>query len=234
MEPAGALAVAGLKSWVERQGGAARPEAGGDPVRREHELRPAALRRGARRARRGARGAARRDDPGAARRLPRVLRGDRPARRDRVQLPADRPRARRTSSSGDDRDSRRTRPTSPTTCARRGYPTRRPHRQRDGQAARALHGRAAAPRTSRDERLFRFEFPERPGALLQFLDTLGGRFNISLFHYRNHGADFGRVLCAFEVPDADLPELRAFLDRLGYESVAEVDNEAYRLFLSGS
>ena len=52
-------------------------------------------------------------------------------------------------------------------------------------------GRAAA----RDERLYRFEFPERPGALMQFLDTLGGRFNISLFHYRNHGADFGRVLC---------------------------------------
>ena len=92
-------------------------------------------------------------------------------------------------------------------------------------------GRAAG---ARDERLFRFEFPERPGALLQFLDTLGGRCNISLFHYRNHGADFGRVLCAFEVPDAELPELRAFLDRLGYRDVAEDDNEAYRLFLAGS
>jgi threonine dehydratase len=85
----------------------------------------------------------------------------------------------------------------------------------------------------RDERLYRFEFPERPGALLQFLETLGGRFNISLFHYRNHGADFGRVLCAFEVPEAEMGELRAFLDRLGYPSVAEQENAAYRLFLAG-
>ena len=55
------------------------------------------------------------------------------------------------------------------------------------------------------ERVCRFEFPERPGALLQFLDALGGRWNISLFHYRNHGADFGRVLVAFEVPDDERP-----------------------------
>ena len=64
----------------------------------------------------------------------------------------------------------------------------------------------------RDERLYRFEFPERPGALLQFLETLGGRWNISLFHYRNHGADFGRVLAGFEVPavrGGRLPELPA-------------------------
>ena len=54
---------------------------------------------------------------------------------------------------------------------------------------------------ARHERLCRFEFPERPGALMQFLDTLGGRWNISLFHYRNHGADFGRVLAGFEVPE---------------------------------
>src|SRR6266571_4253988 len=53
---------------------------------------------------------------------------------------------------------------------------------------------------ARHERLYRFEFPERPGALMEFLDKLGGRWNISLFHYRNHGADFGRVLCGFEVP----------------------------------
>jgi threonine dehydratase len=84
-----------------------------------------------------------------------------------------------------------------------------------------------------DERLYRFEFPERPGALMQFLETLGGRWNISLFHYRNHGADFGRVLCAFEVPEAELPEFRTFLDRLGYTSVPEEANAAYGLFLSG-
>jgi threonine dehydratase len=92
-------------------------------------------------------------------------------------------------------------------------------------------GRASG---AHDERLFRFEFPERPGALVQFLETLGGRFNISLFHYRNHGADFGRVLCAFEVADAELSELRGFLDRLGYRSVPEDDNPAYKLFLAGS
>ena len=83
---------------------------------------------------------------------------------------------------------------------------------------------------ARDERLYRFEFPERPGALLQFLDTLGGRWNISLFHYRNHGADFGRVLCAFEVPAAELPDFQGFLDRLGYPCTAEPGNPAYAAF----
>jgi threonine dehydratase len=91
-------------------------------------------------------------------------------------------------------------------------------------------GRAVA----RDERLFRFEFPERPGALMEFLEKLGGRWNISLFHYRNHGADFGRVLAAFEVPDAELAELAGFLDRLGYPAVSETGNPAYSLFLAGN
>ena len=88
--------------------------------------------------------------------------------------------------------------------------------------------------TARNERLYRFEFPERPGALMQFLETLGGRFNISLFHYRNHGADFGRVLAAFEVPDAELGEFGSFLDRLGYPCFPEADNPAYALFLAGN
>jgi len=88
--------------------------------------------------------------------------------------------------------------------------------------------------TARNERLYRFEFPERPGALMQFLETLGGRFNISLFHYRNHGADFGRVLCAFEVSDAELGEFQSFLERLGYPSFAEGENPAYALFLAGN
>jgi len=85
---------------------------------------------------------------------------------------------------------------------------------------------------ARDERLYRFEFPERPGALLEFLEKLGGRWNISLFHYRNHGADFGRVLVAFEVPDSDLDAFRSFLDGLGYLSLEESRNIAYDLFLS--
>jgi threonine dehydratase len=83
----------------------------------------------------------------------------------------------------------------------------------------------------RDERLCRFEFPERPGALGQFLDKLGGRWNISLFHYRNHGADFGRVLAGFEVSDADMPAFRAFLDELAYPYTPEYENPAYKFFL---
>jgi threonine dehydratase len=81
------------------------------------------------------------------------------------------------------------------------------------------------------ERLCRFEFPERPGALMQFLDKLGGRWNISLFHYRNHGADFGRVLAAFEVPDQDVAKFQTFLETLGYSYAPEQDNAAYQFFL---
>ena len=83
----------------------------------------------------------------------------------------------------------------------------------------------------RSERLCRFEFPERPGALLQFLDAVGGRWNISLFHYRNHGADFGRVLAGFEVVDGDLVEFRRFLEELGYPYTLEHENPAYKFFL---
>jgi threonine dehydratase len=67
--------------------------------------------------------------------------------------------------------------------------------------------------------------------LLQFLDTLGGRWNISLFHYRNHGADFGRVLAAFEVPETDYGAFEGFLAALGYEYEMEDGDEAYRRFL---
>ena len=83
------------------------------------------------------------------------------------------------------------------------------------------------------ERVCRFEFPERPGALLQFLDALGGRWNISLFHYRNHGADFGRVLAAFEVPAAESAAFEAFLSGLGYRFQLDESNDAYQRFLSG-
>ena len=87
-----------------------------------------------------------------------------------------------------------------------------------------------APRV-REEYVCRFEFPERPGALMQFLEALGGRWNISLFHYRNHGSDFGRVLAAFEVPGGERPAFDAFLDTLGYRYVVEADHRAYELFL---
>jgi len=82
-----------------------------------------------------------------------------------------------------------------------------------------------------DERLFRFEFPERPGALLKFLSNLGARWNISLFHYRNHGADYGRVLVGIQVAEDDLPELDGYLKRLGYRYWPESNNPAYELFL---
>ncbi|HIF91739.1 MAG: threonine ammonia-lyase, biosynthetic [Myxococcales bacterium] len=82
-----------------------------------------------------------------------------------------------------------------------------------------------------DERLFRFEFPERPGALVRFLDRIGGRWNISLFHYRNHGAAFGRVLAGLEVADVDAAEFARFLEELGYPWVEESDNPAAGLFL---
>jgi threonine dehydratase len=84
----------------------------------------------------------------------------------------------------------------------------------------------------RHEQICRFEFPERPGALMRFLEQLGGRWNISLFHYRNHGADFGRVLAGFEVPSADDAAFEAFLDTLGYGHQRERGNAAYELFLS--
>jgi len=81
------------------------------------------------------------------------------------------------------------------------------------------------------EILYRFEFPERPGALMQFLDSMSAGWNISLFHYRNQGADYGRVLVGMQVPPSDAPEFRRFLDRLGYDYVDESANPAYRMFL---
>ena len=89
-------------------------------------------------------------------------------------------------------------------------------------------GRAPA---ARDERLFRFEFPERPGALLGFLESMNKGWNISLFHYRNHGADHGRVLVGMQVPPGDEAAFRRFLSSLHYRSWDESANPAYRLFL---
>ncbi|HHI92779.1 MAG TPA: threonine ammonia-lyase, biosynthetic [Gammaproteobacteria bacterium] len=83
-----------------------------------------------------------------------------------------------------------------------------------------------------NERLFRFQFPERPGALLRFLTRIGKRWNISLFHYRNHGAAYGRILTGIQVPKEDTDEFQIFLDELGYKAWEETDNPAYQLFLS--
>jgi len=82
-----------------------------------------------------------------------------------------------------------------------------------------------------NEILYRFEFPERPGALMQFLNSMSRGWNISLFHYRNHGADYGRVLAGMQVPPSDKAAFHEFLARLGYPSVEETANPAYRMFL---
>lgn len=82
------------------------------------------------------------------------------------------------------------------------------------------------------ERLFSFEFPEQPGALLRFLETLGTLWNITLFHYRNHGADYGYVLCAFELSDDDMPAFNHHLQELGYPSRDVSDDVTYKMFLA--
>jgi threonine dehydratase len=83
------------------------------------------------------------------------------------------------------------------------------------------------------ERIFRFQFPERPGALLHFLTRMSGGWNISLFHYRNHGADYGRVLAGIQVPPQDEAAFGAFISALGYPCIEETANPAYQLFLGG-
>ncbi|GHX97519.1 threonine dehydratase [Vibrio cholerae] len=92
-----------------------------------------------------------------------------------------------------------------------------------------IGGRPSKPLT---ERLYSFEFPEYPGALLKFLSMLGTHWNISLFNYRNHGADYGRVLCGFELDTPDLVRFSEHLVELGYRYKDETDNPAYRFFLA--
>jgi threonine dehydratase len=82
-----------------------------------------------------------------------------------------------------------------------------------------------------DELLYRFEFPERPGALMRFLDSMAPNWNISLFHYRNQGGDVGRILVGLQVPKKEMKDFRAFLSTLGYRCWDESENPAYKLFL---
>ncbi len=85
---------------------------------------------------------------------------------------------------------------------------------------------------ARDEIVYRFEFPERPGALMRFLTAMSPNWNISMFHYRNHGADYGRILVGLQVPCEERAEFDAFVDSLGYPHWDESDNPVYKLFLS--
>ncbi len=116
------------------------------------------------------------------------------------------------------------------TLKREGYPTLD---LTDDELAK-LHvrhlvgGRSPA---AKDELLYRFEFPERPGALMKFLGSMRSDWNISLFHYRNHGSDNARVLVGMQVPGNEMREFRGFLSTLGYAYVDETNNPAYRLFL---
>ena len=83
----------------------------------------------------------------------------------------------------------------------------------------------------KNEQVFRFIFPEKPGALLNFLTQMGENWNISMFHYRNHGADFGRVLIGIQIPPEENNDFLEFLDEIGYDYENETDNPAYKLFL---
>jgi len=97
-----------------------------------------------------------------------------------------------------------------------------------------LHLRHLTPGSDqhiKDERLYRFQFPERRGALRKFLEAIGEDFNITLFHYRNHGSDYGRVLAGIQVPDMQLAEFQDHLNTLGYKYWDETENEGYQEFL---
>ena len=85
---------------------------------------------------------------------------------------------------------------------------------------------------AKDERIFRFEFPERPGALMRFLSSMHPDWNISLFHYRNHGADYGRILVGIQALDQSRDGLQSFLGQLGYPYWEETEHPGYKLFLS--
>jgi threonine dehydratase len=91
------------------------------------------------------------------------------------------------------------------------------------------HERGTRERST--ELLYRFEFPERPGALMKFLSAMNPSWNISLFNYRNLGADYGSILVGIQVPRLEMGDFRRFLQRLGYPHADETRNPAYRLFL---
>ena len=84
---------------------------------------------------------------------------------------------------------------------------------------------------AQQELLYRFEFPERPGALMRFLQAMKPDWNISLFHYRNQGADYGQVLIGIQVPAGSKKDFKSFLDEVGYPHWNETENPAYKLFL---
>jgi threonine dehydratase len=229
MEPAGALAVAGLRAWVERTG--ARDQRlvailSGANMNFDR-LRFVAERAEVGEAREGIFGVTIPERPGAFREFCATI-GRRVVTEFNYRLSS---RERAHIFVGIATQSRQDAATLASTLTRQGYETLE---LTDNEVAK-LHVRHMVGGRSPDvanEQLCRFEFPERPGALMTFLDKLGGRWNISLFHYRNHGADFGRVLAGFEVPAADMPDFEGFLEGLGYRYQREHENAAYDLFLA--
>jgi threonine dehydratase len=229
VEPAGALAIAGLRSWVERTG------ATGERLvailsganMNFDRLRFVAERAELGEAREALFGVTIPERPGAFREFcaaigPRVVTefNYRLSGRDQAHIFV-----------GIGTRSRQDAADLAATLNQRGYRT---IELTDNEVAK-LHVRYMVGGRSDDvtnEQICRFEFPERPGALMAFLDELGGRWNISLFHYRNHGADFGRVLAGFEVPVSELDRFEAFLNGLGYRCQRERQNPAYDLFLA--
>jgi len=229
MEPAGALALAGLRTWVERE-----------ETRNERlvailsganmnfdRLRFVAERAEVGEAREGLFGVTIPERPGAFREFCATI-GRRVVTEFNYRLST---RDRAHIFVGIATQSRQDAADLASTLTRKGYET---IELTDNEVAKLHVRHMVGGRSSEvaNEQLCRFEFPERPGALMTFLDKLGGRWNISLFHYRNHGADFGRVLAGFEVPVEQMAEFEGFLDGLGYRYQREQDNTAYDLFLS--
>ena len=166
-----------------------------------------------------ARGDLRGDHPRAARQLPRVLRAARQALGDRIQLSLCRREVAHLFVGVEVANRRETDHLLAEFRRRRIEAFDLSDNEMAKLHVRHLVGGHAPAATN--EILYRFEFPERPGALMQFLNSMSAGWNISLFHYRNHGADYGRVLVGMQVPPSDKADFRAFLDRLGYDCVDE-------------
>jgi threonine dehydratase len=228
MEPAGALAVAGLQQWVEQGGHRDQRLAAilsGANMNFER-LRFVAERAELGEAREAIFGVTIPERPGAFREFCRTV-GARVVTEFNYRLSG-----RETAAIfvGISTESRHDAAELAAALAARGYPT---VDLTDNEMAKLQVRHMVGGRSGHvaGERLYRFEFPERPGALMQFLDALGGRWNISLFHYRNHGADFGRVLAGFEVAAPELGAFNEFLGELGYPYQPELANAAYEMFL---
>ena len=229
MEPAGALAVAGVREWVERTGtsGARLVAVLSGANMNFDRLRFVAERAEVGEAREALFGVTIPERPGAFREFCAAI-GRRVVTEFNYRL-SDRNRAH--IFVGIATKSREDAAAIASTLRGRGYEAV----ELTGNEVAKLHVRHMVGGPSPDvrhEQLCRFEFPERPGALVDFLETLGGRWNISLFHYRNHGADFGRVLAGFEVPPGEMEGFERFLQALGYEHKREDSNHAYRMFLT--